>query len=152
MNPKYNRLFLFFLVTESVLPICLPLNENLQNEGENTNDFQITGWGATETSSRSTILMETQIPHVNHRNCIEYYPNLSTHQLCAGGETGKDSCHGDSGGPLINVGTINQTQRFVQYGIVSFGKMICADEDPSVYTKVSRYIRWIAFKIGTHYV
>lgn len=141
-----------FSVTESIVPICLPLDETLRNDGETFVNFQITGWGATENSTSSTVPMETTVPRVPHSNCIEVYGSLTTNQLCAGEEPSRDSCSGDSGGPLFHVGIVNQTQRYVQFGIVSFGKMICADEDPAVYTKVSSYIRWIAFKIGTHYV
>lgn len=32
-----------------------------------------------------------------HNGCSSYRISLSNDMLCAGGEEGKDSCHGDSG-------------------------------------------------------
>lgn len=63
-------------------------------------------------------------------------------QVCAGFRGGrKDSCEGDSGGPLM---ISRQGQIFVM-GIVSFGPWeTCGNENlPGVYTKVSHYVNWI---------
>jgi secreted trypsin-like serine protease len=61
--------------------------------------------------------------------------------LCAGGA--KDTCLGDSGGPLFIRGRI--ARKDVQVGITSFGSDLgCGIAGvPSVYTRVSRYARWI---------
>lgn len=49
---------------------------------------------------------------------------LTSKQLCAGGAPGKDSCRGDSGGPLMG---IDNSERLKPYyylaGVVSFGKL-----------------------------
>ena len=46
--------------------------------------------------------------------------------MCAGGTKGKDSCSGDSGGPLM---AIDETNPFKPYyylaGLVSFGPIEC---------------------------
>lgn len=63
-------------------------------------------------------------------------------QLCVGSnQAGKDSCGGDSGGPMV----FRQTPDgpWFQVGIVSFGLRICATGDPAVYTNVSHYMSWI---------
>lgn len=61
-------------------------------------------------------------------------------QLCAGGEAGKDSCKGDSGGPLM----YENDRSFEVIGVVSFGPSPCGKEDvPGVYTKVLEYNEWI---------
>ena len=60
---------------------------------------------------------------------------------------GKDSCTGDSGGPLIS----RQGEEEPMYlkGIVSFGARRCGEKGiPGVYTKVSEYIRWISNHIS----
>ena len=60
---------------------------------------------------------------------------------------GKDSCTGDSGGPLIS----RQGEEEPMYlkGIVSFGARRCGEKGiPGVYTKVSEYIRWISKHIS----
>ena len=61
-------------------------------------------------------------------------PNPSKKQVCAGGVEGEDSCHGDSGGPLLykdvdSIATI--------YGITSWGAANCGELDsPAVYMVV----------------
>ena len=66
--------------------------------------------------------------------------------MCAGGEKGKDSCKGDSGGglfsDLIN-GTDGKERKWQLVGIVSFGSKTCGDGKPGVYTRVSQYLPWI---------
>lgn len=64
--------------------------------------------------------------------------------MCAGGKNKKDSCSGDSGGPMQVAGSLNRDIRFVQQGIVSFGPKVCAIEGfPGVYTRVAYYLDWI---------
>lgn len=66
-------------------------------------------------------------------------------QVCAGGERGKDSCQGDSGGGLI--GTYKDSRgNFYAYlaGVVSYGPIPCGQAGyPGVYTRVNKYIDWI---------
>lgn len=64
-------------------------------------------------------------------------------QVCAGHQF-RDTCGGDSGGPLMAPGTgANRGQSLIQMGIVSFGSHICGDGNPAVYTRVTAYINWI---------
>lgn len=77
------------------------------------------------------------IRHTPYETCIEETPEYrmlvkKDYHLCYGA-SGKDSCYGDSGGPLASKNTI--------YGIVSFGQN-CAIVS-GVYTRVSYYRRWI---------
>ena len=66
--------------------------------------------------------------------------------MCAGGEPGKDSCSGDSGGglfsDLIN-GTDGKERKWAVVGIVSQGTNRCGDGTPAVYTRVGQYLQWI---------
>ena len=71
---------------------------------------------------------------------------LDNTQLCAGGELGKDSCNGDSGGGLFSDlldGTDGKPRQWQVVGIVSFGSSRCGDGKPGVYTRVSQYTQWI---------
>ena len=54
-------------------------------------------------------------------------------QVCAGGEFGKSSCRGDSGGGLF----IHEPREgpWYLFGIVSFGGFNCVEEKPEVYTR-----------------
>lgn len=71
--------------------------------------------------------------------------NITPKQLCAGGVKGKDSCTGDSGGPLLADDFLDGFSPYSYLaGIVSFGPIPCGAEDiPGVYVKVSEYIDWI---------
>ena len=81
--------------------------------------------------------------------CKEIYKNmhinLVPNQMCAGGKTGKDTCLGDSGGPLMSVDAANK-QETLWYimGVVSFGPKPCGQGgQPAVYTRVMPYFEWI---------
>lgn len=74
--------------------------------------------------------------------------NLGEGQICAGGELGKDSCRGDSGGPLMYAFTEPGALNWFVTGIVSFGPSPCGLQGwPGVYTKVSEYVPWIISKL-----
>lgn len=64
-------------------------------------------------------------------------------QYCAYDPDGKkDSCEGDSGGPLQIIS--DRTDLATIVGIVSFnGAGSCGSKLPSVYTRVASYIPWI---------
>ena len=55
-------------------------------------------------------------------------------------EIGKDSCGGDSGGPMTFRHSVNDPWYLV--GLVSYGATKCGDK-PGVYTYVPHYIEWI---------
>ena len=57
---------------------------------------------------------------------------------------GKDSCGGDSGGPMTFRHSVNDPWYLV--GLVSYGATKCGDK-PGVYTYVPHYIPWIRRKL-----
>lgn len=62
--------------------------------------------------------------------------HISTKQLCAGGEEGKDSCNGDSGGPLMGEDLLNGFNPYTYLaGIVSFGPRACGTKGEFSYTQ-----------------
>lgn len=77
------------------------------------------------------------------------YPTLWERQICAGGEAGKDSCDGDSGGPLMT--EVNAYEpRFELVGVVSYGPKVCGTAGvPGVYTHVYKYVDWIQQSVRT---
>lgn len=54
----------------------------------------------------------------------------------------KDSCRGDSGGPLMQIANSEYGLRYYLVGIVSYGHRQCGIA-PAVYTKVSAYMSFI---------
>ncbi|XP_055697813.1 CLIP domain-containing serine protease B9-like [Phlebotomus papatasi] len=125
---------------EEVIPICLaPPDFTGTPVGSNV---IVAGWGRTLDQKRSTVKMQVSIPIVSFERCLAEYAgktNLSKDlQICAGAEFLKDSCVGDSGGPLMT----RLKFGWVAEGIVSFG-IGCGSEISSVYTKVSAYVPWI---------
>lgn len=106
------------------------------------NTLTTAGWGLTKTDGWvSRYLLEVDIRVVDNTTCKAHYGSqLPSGTLCAG-ETGKDSCHGDSGGPLFaNLGASTS----VQLGVVSFGDGCGKKDAPGVYTDVVPHREWIA--------
>jgi secreted trypsin-like serine protease len=90
----------------------------------------------------SPLLREVSLPIVNAATCSRTYPGLSpTGQLCAGYDIGqKDSCYGDSGGPLNAVDTEGCPY---QLGIVSYGEGCAKQQGYGVYTRLSAFLPWL---------
>lgn len=108
----------------------------------------VAGWGQTETKSASQYKMHLDIPGWSNEQCKEAFTSVSVDiidtQLCAGGEKGKDSCRGDSGGPLMKLEQVGGKSAWFLKGIVSFGTEKCGTEDvPGVYTRISKFMDWI---------
>ncbi|KAG5666951.1 hypothetical protein PVAND_014956 [Polypedilum vanderplanki] len=106
----------------------------------------VSGYGKNGTDSTGRyqrILKEVDVPLIDATTCAK---NLRTvlgntfsldkkSFLCAGGESGKDSCIGDGGSPLsCFVGT-----RFYLVGLSACGQAGL----PSVYVNIQSYIPWI---------
>ncbi|XP_063216365.1 CLIP domain-containing serine protease B4-like [Bacillus rossius redtenbacheri] len=131
--------------TDSVKPICLPIGEP-QRETLEGKKLIITGWGATETGLASDVLLWTTVAVVPLDKCAAIYQRavpISEAQICAGGAA-RDSCGGDSGGPLMYVGDVDGEVRRMQFGVVSFGPKRCGTAgQPGVYTRVGAYMDWI---------
>ncbi|XP_017780078.1 PREDICTED: serine protease easter-like [Nicrophorus vespilloides] len=123
-----------------VSPICLPADEKQQ---PNTKMF-VAGWGKTERGTNSEVLLKVQVPIVNNELCdwlLGKRIKVRDTQICAGGEKWKDSCRGDSGGPLMHRDV--ETDQWSAEGIVSLGKGCGSEGYPAVYTKVRSFNSWI---------
>ncbi|KAF2898357.1 hypothetical protein ILUMI_07818, partial [Ignelater luminosus] len=132
--------------SDSIMPICLPLEEipNLSDEVNMT----VAGWGVTESRTSSPVKLKAELPVVPNIECSSVYERktgvkISERQICAGGIKGVDACIGDSGNPLMFHDKRDDEENFIAIGVVSFG-IKCGDENiPGVYTRVSSYIQWI---------
>lgn len=97
------------------------------------------GYGRlSEDGSLPGHLRSVRVPVVPFEMCRQTYPDVVRGEhVCAGNEM-FDSCKGDSGGPLWERG-----KDVVLVGVVSFGYGCAAAAAPGVYTRVSKYVRWI---------
>lgn len=111
-------------------------------------DATVIGWGATrydaftqEADRYPEKLKEVDVPVVSNSVCNSSYGGLIvSSQICAGFEAGgKDSCGGDSGGPLI----IESNGQLQQAGVVSYGNGCALAEFYGVYTRTSSFLDWI---------
>nr|CAD7451901.1 unnamed protein product [Timema tahoe] len=102
----------------------------------------VTGWGATRSGGASSaVLLQVSVPVVAQATCARQYNGITNGMLCAGYTAGgKDACQGDSGGPLISGGLL--------VGVVSWGGVCAAANQPGVYAKVSFYRSWIQTNSG----
>jgi elastase-2 len=107
----------------------------------------ITGWGRTSgTGSASPTLLEARITKITTADCQSRWPgqNINIRHICvyeAAASSGNrpSACMGDSGGPMMCGPT-----RSLLAGITSWGVSNCSGNYPSVYTRVSEYLDWIA--------
>ncbi|XP_031631269.1 phenoloxidase-activating factor 1 isoform X2 [Contarinia nasturtii] len=133
-----------------IKPICLPI-VGLSSGLITGNKLTSSGWGSTNVFKRygdvsSSIKLKVRLPITDMYDCINTYKsyniNIGPGQVCAGGMRAKDSCLGDSGGPLMYYDRKNGI--WVASGIVSFGAEKCGTVGISgVYTNVEYYMLWI---------
>ncbi|XP_061401804.1 seminase-like [Musca vetustissima] len=106
---------------------------------------QISGWGYTSETNRqpSEQVRTANVRMVSRAECQQAYggqATLTSSMFCATIPGQKDSCSGDSGGPVVYRGEV--------CGIVSWGFGCARPEYPGVYTnvaslRVNAYIRGI---------
>ncbi|CAL4108054.1 unnamed protein product, partial [Meganyctiphanes norvegica] len=123
-------------LNDVIKPVCLPTDDSKTFESAMGT---VAGWGTKDDDDLSKIPLEVDLPILD-TNCGGY-ETITSNMLCAGyPETGgKDSCQGDSGGPFV----VNENGKYVQVGVVSFGKGCALKNHPGVYARVSKVLDWI---------
>jgi secreted trypsin-like serine protease len=109
----------------------------------------ITGWGQTSgTGSASPVLLEARITKITTSQCQMRWPfqsinikHICVYEASAPSGSRPSACMGDSGGPMMC-----GANRELLAGITSWGVSNCSGNYPSVYTRVSEYLDWIASK------
>lgn len=109
----------------------------------------VAGWGemsetAFKPMNAATKLQKVDVPLVPQVVCNAAYSGAITERMiCAGLPTGgKDSCYGDSGGPLTMIDPV--TGRTTLIGVVSWGEGCAQPNKFGVYSKVNSVKDWIA--------
>ncbi|XP_057886741.1 vitamin K-dependent protein C isoform X2 [Melospiza georgiana] len=130
------------------LPICLPTRNLAEQElTRSGKEAVVTGWGTASERNHTyaPFLNYIQIPIVPRNECAQAMRSrISDNMLCAGslGDR-KDSCHGDSGGPMFT----RYKDTWFLVGLVSWGEGCGRKGKFGVYTKVSQYLEWIQHHI-----
>jgi len=117
--------------SDKVAPICLPTPDM-----KDFDNLKVIGWGLVSVAPVMfpSKLMEVAVPQMSQQQCRKD----PVKQICAGVYS-KDSCGGDSGGPLMSkIGG-----KMYSVGIVSYGSANCGDGAPAVYTRTTGFLDWI---------
>jgi secreted trypsin-like serine protease len=117
-------------------------------------DTYIAGWGTTtEGGDTSDALLWVTLPYVSFSDCSKVYDGLDEDlQVCAGGQEGKDSCQGDSGGALFTSSDPETNTDASVFGINSFGFGCGRAGTPGVYASVAGFAgEWLkGYLTGTY--
>lgn len=123
-------------------------------------DVVVMGWGASTVPvlkngqwvmSFPDRLYYVALKTTMSSDCVTRYralnpPTVVTGNMFCAAASQKDTCNGDSGGPIV-IKAADGGWR--QVGVVSFGASCASDAFPGVYTRLSRYIDWVAQRVGT---
>ncbi|XP_057330324.1 serine protease filzig [Microplitis mediator] len=127
-----------------IVPICMP-DDNTDYVGRMAT---VTGWGRVKYNGGvPSILQEVQVPIMENSVCQEMFRTAGHSKLildsflCAGYANGqKDSCEGDSGGPLMME---KPDGRWFLVGTVSHGIKCAAPYLPGVYMRTTYFKPWL---------
>ncbi|ETM37502.1 hypothetical protein L914_15950 [Phytophthora nicotianae] len=97
------------------------------------------GWGRTEKSGdvESAILQQVTLPIISNAECDKfkkYVGRVTEDMMCAGTGNGKDTCKGDSGGPLL----VNDD---ILIGCVSWGSK--CGQQAGIFTRLTHVMDYI---------
>jgi len=132
--------------SSSKTPLKL-ITPELNSTLANNDSMRVIGWGLTDFIDKQSlpdILQEVDLSFKSDGVCDATYPGAAGgywHQgICAGEALGgKDSCSGDSGGPLL----LWENGEWLLTGIVSWGVECGTSGKYGVYAEVAYYLDWI---------
>lgn len=148
----YHDVGLIKLATEldlvshpEVRAVCLPPNHFPTYEGANGVAY---GWGVLKENDlyQPNIAQEVTLPVLGPDCNGKKFGDVTftSYMLCAGVEEGgRDTCIGDSGGPL----TVVENKRHTIIAITSFGTGCARPGSPGVYSRITAYLSWIESKV-----
>jgi len=127
-------------ISSTIKSVCLPSFHN-NYDGQLVT---VAGWGAlSEQGGQPNVLHEVDVHVWTNSRCGTKYNNripgkIEPTMICAADDQ-RDSCSGDSGGPLY----MKRGSQLVQLGIVSWGIGCARADSPGVYTRVTKMMDWI---------
>ncbi|XP_050319702.1 lectizyme [Bactrocera neohumeralis] len=139
-----------FVYNEWVQPAILPQREEIHS-----GEAKLYGWGQVKAFNfaAAKVLQTVTTQLIEYNECEETLGEgtpLRASNVCTDSlQQGISACNGDSGGPLVqeHEGVASEL-----VGIVSWGYIPCGyGNKPSIYTRVSAYIDWIAQVQSAYY-
>ncbi|CAD5125961.1 DgyrCDS14149 [Dimorphilus gyrociliatus] len=140
-NRHSNDISLLKLATklifnENVAPSCAPREVDYAGD-----TVTISGWGTTYSGGYVTEeLRYTYVIVQTNAKCSESYPDRIDETMVCAAAPGRDTCKGDSGGPMA----YNNNGRFEVMGLTSWGRGCALEGFAGVYSRVSAQLKWIA--------
>ncbi len=136
---------------DSIPTVLLPTMAVMSGAGAPNQPATVSGWGALSENGGSPDQMhQVTLPIVTNSECNSpsaYDGEINSAQICAGlAEGGKDSCYGDSGGPLW----VTSGSSEYHIGVVSWGEGCAQPNKYGVYTRTYSHRDWILDRIGSN--
>ncbi|XP_060058456.1 putative serine protease 45 [Erinaceus europaeus] len=142
-------------LSKYVQPICLPEPDFDLKVGI---QCWVTGWSQVKqrfsaNSALTPELQEAEVFIMDNKRCDRIYRKMShaphvvplvlADMVCAT-NYGDNLCYGDSGGPLA----CEVEGRWILAGVLSWEKACARVQNPGVYTRVTKYSKWISSQIS----
>ncbi|KRT79650.1 Trypsin, partial [Oryctes borbonicus] len=137
-----------FKLSENVGVICIPTEKALIT----SNKCIASGWGKSplDPDRYQSVLKKVSLSIIPNHQCTQKlrrkalgpFFKLDKSFICTGGGIKKDTCRGDGGGPLVCPIT-EESNRYQQVGIVSWGVTCGIRESLGVYVNIALFSDWI---------
>ncbi|KAL7035117.1 hypothetical protein ACKWTF_008233 [Chironomus riparius] len=153
-HPKYNKKTVDSDIALLKLPqsvershfigfACLPEKSQQLPVGQSC---KVIGWGKRKHSDESgtALLHEAEVPIISNDACRNvYYDYVITKNMFCAGSHRRDTCSGDSGGPILCRDPKRTNKPWTIYGITSFGDGCGKKNKFGIYTKITNYVDFI---------
>ncbi|XP_063146781.1 complement factor D [Candoia aspera] len=107
---------------------------------------EVAGWGIISNTGKKTDKLQfVQLSIIGRGRCNmrRFHDGSVTENMMCAESRKKDSCKGDSGGPIVCNGTVE--------GIVTTGSTVCGNwMKPGIYTRTAPYVSWITSTMASH--
>lgn len=133
--------------SKTIGPICLP------EKGSPLDLFAgqkciVAGWGNVDKYANGTtsdVLKKSTEFLEKQADCAKSDSRMTDRQLCLSSQGRKEGiCAGDSGGPVVCLGQMDGSKKWIAVGINSYQVGGCGlGKEPTVHTRVSEVAQWI---------